>query len=605
MEIIFETNKNVDIVVFSTPNGMGEGTTVCDRRLTLEDAEAGFVFSYKAASAGFYTLISTVVIGEKDVAAGSKTVKIKLERRTGKGYEPELMYRWSDEIEDKMFGTEDLCNVDTNALNTPAFCGETQGHRFTTLEEVVAFLQELERQSANAHLYFLDADRSIPVVLFTKTDLSEAKDLDSALTVMRTDGHLTIMYQAQIHGNEPASGEGALAVAEILAKDEVYLEKLDVALAPCVNRYGAEHFSRFGDTHKLNLNRDGLCLRSQIVRKLHWLYGRLMPEVFIDGHELAGRVSFVEKSERGYYLNHLDDIRIICVNNLNQGRGVFADAEKILCKTIVELQRQGFRTFFYKLSCDNTTSCGYARLRNSYTFLIESNGINLGKQHFARRVLSQREAVLSILRQASDKADTICRIVKNAREQMIFMGGRDAGENRFVLKHQASQESGIDVLRPSYDFFGRPVGNPGKMDRAYNIDTCIRSRLRPAAYLLPKGVEGTTEAAEILAANGAAYYELKNGAKVRAIQYSVSEDGILIGDEQTVIFEEGAYVFPMNQEGANVIAASLEPDVDDTVESKGSFVQAGILKKTESGDYPLYRCQDMRMLRLSGKQRDN
>ena len=69
-------------------------------------------------------------------------------------------------------------------------------------------MQELERQSANAHLYFLDADRSIPVVLFTKTDLSEAKDLDSALTVMRKDGHLTIMYQAQIHGNEPASGEG-------------------------------------------------------------------------------------------------------------------------------------------------------------------------------------------------------------------------------------------------------------------------------------------------------------------------------------------------------------------------------------------------------------
>ncbi len=133
-------------------------------------------------------------------------------------------------------------------------------------------------------------------------------------------------------------------------------------------------------------------------------------------------------------MNHLDDIRIICVNNLNQGRGVFADAEKILCKTIVELQRQGFRTFFYKLSCDNTTSCGYARLRNSYTFLIESNGINLGKQHFARRVLSQREAVLSILRQASDKADTICRIVKNAREQMIFMGGRDAGEKSICVK---------------------------------------------------------------------------------------------------------------------------------------------------------------------------
>lgn len=591
MEIIFDIfdiGEEIELEVFPTPNGFGEGTVVCNRRVSLEGVKEGDVFSYRAASPGFYTVISAFVINGEDIASGCKRVKITLERKTGKGNEPKWMYRWSDEVESAMFGTDDLRNVAGIDLSTPAFCAKAEGHRFTTVEEGVVFLKMLEEQSPNLHLYFLDENEKLPVLLITRSDLSEAENLDGALSLIAKNGHLKTMYQAQIHGNEPASGEGALAVAERLSRDGTYLDQLDIALIPFVNQYGTKHFSRYGDEHKLNLNRDGLCLRSSAVRRLHWLYGRLMPEVFIDGHELAGRVSFVEKGEEGYYLKHLDDIQVICVNNLNQGRDVFAGAEKILCTTIEELRQKGFRSFFYKLSCDNTTSCGYARLRNSYTFLIETNGINLGKQHFARRVLSQREAVLSILGLAADKKEEICRVVKEAREQMVFMGEDCASKSQFVLKHQASRKVGIAVPRPSFDFLGNPIGSVDERDTAYNIDTCVKSRPRPVAYLLPKGAEGTVEAASILTANGAAYYELEKGMTVRASQYFSSEEGLLIGDEREITFTEGAYSFPMNQEAANVIAASLEPDVDDTEESKGSFVQAGILKEAETGAYPIY-----------------
>lgn len=591
MELVFDVEKEVEVTVFPSPNGLGEGAVVNDGRLTLENVQAGEVFSYKAVLAGFYTLISAACISGEDIIAGSKLVKIVMERKTGEGNEPQLMYRWSDEIESRMFGTKDLRNVEPELLRTPAFCGETQGHRFTTVAEGLSYLKALSRENASIHLYFLDENRELPVLLITKSDLSGAEDLDDALTVVTKNGRLKVMYQAQIHGNEPASGEGALAVAEFLSKDETYLEKLDIALIPYVNQYGTEHFSRYGDAHKLNLNRDSLSLRSSVMRRLHWLYGRLMPEVFIDGHELAGRVSFVENGEDGYYLKHLDDIQVICVNNLNQGCGVFAGAERILRKTIETLQQKGFRAFFYKLSCDNTTSCGYARLRNSYTFLIESNGINLGKQHFARRVLSQREAVLSILRQASDEEETIRRVVKRAREGLTFMGRDNGEEDRFVLQHEASKTVGITALRPSFDFFGHHVGNPDRIDTAYNIDTCVRSRVRPAAYLLPKGIEGTAEASSILTANGVAYYDLDTGTTVRANQYLTSEEGIVVGEEKDITFEQGAYVFFMNQEAANIIAASLEPDVEDTADSKGSFVQAGILKEMEPHAYPIYRCQ--------------
>lgn len=65
-------------------------------------------------------------------------------------------------------------------------------------------------------------------------------------------------------------------------------------------------------------------------------------------------------------------------------------------------------------------------------------------------------------------------------------------------------------------------------------------------------------------------------------------------------FQKGAYVFIMNQDEANIISASLEPDTTDTAGYSGSFVQAGILKKS-GGGYPIYRYEKKTPVSLKKK----
>lgn len=591
VNIIFDIGKNTEIMVYETPNGSGKARELKDKQFIFENAEVGDVFSYKASAPGCYTVTAAVAIGEEDVAKETKLVTVHLQQRTGGDYEPEQIFRWSDEIENTLFAVKDLQDVDPGVLDTPAFTAGRQGHKFTTQKESIAYLQSLNQQNEKAYLYFLDEKKSWPVMIFTEVDLTHYEDLEGALQALAREDHLKVMYQAQIHGNEPAAGEAALAAAKPLAQGKTDLQNMDVIVIPFANQYGAKGFTRYGNNRKLNLNRDGLQLQSAVTEKLHWLYGKLMPEIFIDGHEFSGKTAFVGNEKGRYFLKCLDDIQITCVNNLNRDSGIFPEEEAMMRNTIGQLQKKGFRAFFYDLSCDNTTSCSYARLRNSLAFLVESNGIHLGKQHFDRRVLSHREAVLSILRQAAEDADSIRRKVEDARAAMVQKGKNYSAADKFVLSHDSSGRDGLTVLRPSFDFLGEYVGDPEKTDISYNIDISVKSRTRPTAYIIPKDAEGAKKAAQVLKNNGAACFELQDGTKVPVNQYRGTSTQAVTGAAKKVLFKEGAYVFYMDQEPANIISASLEPDVADTQESKGSFVQAGLLKKQRSGGYPIYRCK--------------
>ena len=62
-------------------------------------------------------------------------------------------------------------------------------------------------------------------MIFTKEPLDDAETLDEALQRLAAGGRLKALYQAQLHGNEPAAGEGALAAVQKLA--EIYDGGLD------------------------------------------------------------------------------------------------------------------------------------------------------------------------------------------------------------------------------------------------------------------------------------------------------------------------------------------------------------------------------------------
>ena len=589
IDVIFDNSSGAEITLFFTPDAKGNGMTVENGRITLQNVQEGDVFSYKVAAPSCYTVTTSFTIDTWDLMRQSKRIVIERPHRSGLGYEPTQLHSWGEAVEEALFDKKSLRSVDFGLLDTPAFRASKAANAFTTVSEGTSYLDQLSHSSDKAHLYFLDSGRTWPVALFTDTDLSNAATLEEALALMASDGKLKVLYQAQIHGNEPAAGEGALTVAKSLARDsEGYLSNMDVVIVPYVNQYGAERFVRGGDAGGLNLNRDSLALRSGSMKRLHDLYNQLMPEVFIDGHEFGSISSSIGQTDDGFYFKWQDDIQVTCVNNLNRQADLFDQELKIVKNTLSALRDKGFRTFMYKPSCNNTTSCNYARLRNSYTFLLESNGIGLGKNHFDRRVLSHHEAVSSILKQVSDESQTIQQKVASAREGLVEKGRVYSASNKFVLKHGYSDKNKFSIPRPSFDFSGRYVGSPYKMEACSNTDDALRSRTRPTAYILSKQTAGAQNVKDTLTANGAEYFELKNQTTVPVRQYKGTTTKAQIGEKKDVTFSKGAYVFFMDQEAANIIAASMEPDVNDTTGYNGTFVQSGVLRKT-AGWYPIYR----------------
>lgn len=589
INLIFDGYAGTEISVFSTPDGKGEPCIVENGQITLNDVGTGDVFSYRVAAPSCYTVTTSFTISASDLIMGSKRITVERPRISGRGYEPMRLHSWGEVVEKNLFDKDDLRNVDLRLLDTPAFSSAKAANAFTTIDEGVSYLRNLEEKSDKAHLYFLDDGRGWPVMLFTNTDLSAAGSLEEALNLMASDGKLKVLYQAQIHGNEPAAGEGALCVAKTLSEDkEGYLDSTDVVIVPYVNRYGAAHFVRGGDASGRNLNRDSLALQSASTKRMHWLYNELMPEVFVDGHEFGSVSTSIGESDGGYYFKWQDDIQVTCVNHLNREAELFPEELNIVKNTLSTLQYKGFRTFMYKPSCNNTTSCNYARLRNSYAFLVESNGIGLGKSHFERRVLSHHEAVTSILKQVSAKGQTIGQNVASARNDLIEKGRTYTTSDKFVLKHGYSKQNGFAIPRPSFDFEGRYFGSPYKTEICSNTDIALRSRTRPTAYILSKQTPGAKQARDTLIANGAKCFTLAYRTTVPVRQYQGTASKARLGEKKSVTFSKGAYVFFMDQEAANIIAASMEPDINDTSGYNGTFVQSGILKKTSSG-YPIYR----------------
>ncbi|MCC6992097.1 MAG: peptidase M14, partial [Acidobacteria bacterium] len=133
---------------------------------------------------------------------------------------------------------------------TPGFRPGLTG--FPTHDDVLAFTRTLaERAPAHVHVEAIGASqqgRMMPLVV-----LSGAGGMSAARP--------TVLVLAQQHGNEPAGGEAALALAERLAGAEAaLLDRVNVLIVPRANPDGAERFART-TVRGADVNRDPLLLQ--------------------------------------------------------------------------------------------------------------------------------------------------------------------------------------------------------------------------------------------------------------------------------------------------------------------------------------------------------
>lgn len=491
-------------------------------------------------------------------------------------------------------------------IDTPAFAAGKKD--FTTHEELTRFVEELERGTDNLLVRragHSQEGRPIPALVFSGSGRFSAAEL-------RRPAKPVVFMVGQAHGNEPASGEAMLAVAKALAAGELkpLLEHVSVVIVPRANPDGAHYFWR-ATASCVDINRDYIKVDLPETMAILRLANEVQPEVFIDAHEFSVATRWVEKFNgvQSY------DFLMAYATHPNIAPALTQAAEQIFSRALArDVERAGYTHFWYYTTSynvkDKRVSGGgtapdigrnYAGLRNALSFLVESRGVGIGRDSFARRVHTQYLVMASLLRTTAQNAQTVRKTVQAAREDIARRGLDPApGDTVAVTLKSSTRQQALTLLDPqsgeakevNVEWLDPREAQPGLV------------RARPYAYLV---LPSHTEVARRLDSSGIVRYRLRQPVELEVESYEVADrragavfvEGHIRSSVTTEVrtlkrvFPAGTFVYPMAQSGANILVAALEP------ESASSFVALGLIPTDRRGlanpleaapnEVPIYR----------------
>lgn len=492
-------------------------------------------------------------------------------------------------------------------LATPAFMKDNKA--FTTQEEMLQFIHKLEKESDNITIKNIGTsieDRSIPAMFFAEDG--------------KYDKHKpTVWLQGQIHGNEPAAGEGVLATMQSLAGSfgDNVLSKINVIVVPRVNPDGSYAFDRHA-ANGLDANRDHIKFDLPEVKAIHQLHNQYRPEVTIDAHEYSvGNELFSDLGEEGYLKYH--DITILSGKNLNIPQEIRDVSNDLFIDNAQEqLKEKGYSSRNYYVTgrddedvvikeggTDPRIGRNAFGLTPSISFLVESRGIGIGRENFARRVASQQETHESIIETTAQNAKEIKKLVWNARKDIVKKGFLARDNDEIIVEDKRAEQDNetlevVDIAKG--DTKDIPVQYFSSSDA---IPTLTRER--PQAYFIDKSEK---EVIEKLKLSGVHAFQLPFDVNLNVEAYKVTskeDGGFYEGYNRTNVqtdlsnkrkkIEKGTYVVPTAQVSANLAAIALEPESDD------SYVTFNIISSAEGETLPIYRYHRDQAFQRYGKNK--
>lgn len=545
---------------------------------------------YKISGEGCYTIIQNLFVPETPALM---TWDVTTQKMVGGGFEPETVKLYSPGILEAAVPSNRAMWPDYQEVyNAPFFRNGKDGHQCTTQEEMEAYLSETQKKSANMYIYTLGHSPKyhyrMPVVLFTKTDLTGAETLEEAAARIKANGKLNVHYQGHIHGNEPAGGEATLAIIGMLAGPwgDGLLENMNIYVIPRMNPDGARDFTR-KNASGVDTNRDMLAAQFVEVQLQHKLLRLFEPEVGLDSHE------YTTNPER-----NPDSFRDIMTSS-----GWDADCSKAFQDLSEEITRVSFAPLFaqgmqpsyyihYTNSRTPLMATRYMSLRRAISILLESRGINSGTMVFERRVTAHVISVKAILEHVQKNCDRIQMLIRQERENIAAAGKHYDEDRLVVLKTEEALKPELAAKLTRYDTGpGTVIGVINKEPKAYCQQ--VRSRPMPTAYVIPAGESWTDKVLQILDHHGIPAQKLAEGTTLWLQQYTGTIQEAQLTEEKQVNFPNGAYFCPMDHALAFVLAALMEPDMNDAYMEVdgavfGTLAQAGYIPAAE-GIFPIYR----------------
>lgn len=467
-------------------------------------------------------------------------------------------------------------------LDTPGFAPGRED--FTSHAEVFAFVEALAAKSARVAVEPIGYSRDgLAMVMLV---LTGERGFDPALP--------TVLLLGQQHGNEPAGGEAALAIARLLAGErQALLDRVNVLIVPRSNPDGAARFER-ATTGGLDVNRDHLLLRTPEARALNAAVLRYQPQVVLDLHEFTVGGRWVTN----YGAMMAYDALLQAAGTANLHPRVEAAQQRYLDAIWSRIVAGGGRVGVYFTTSPDPanrvvamggvnvdTGRNVAGLRQAVSVLIETRGVGIGRAHFARRVQTHVTAAFAVIETASADGRALGDELRSAAAEVA--GTACQGPMQVAV--------GQTPGRQALDFLDAKSGEPKQIEvdwRASSPLVTLRSRTRPCGYLVAASQGGAVSRLRALGVRVQAIDSASSAAHWGLERYRVEDqaegqrqDGRgAISDGQSIrvlkvsteAFEgspqPGDVYVPMDQPLAGLISAALEPD------SQNSFAANRLLE---------------------------
>jgi len=586
--LVIRVASDVTVTMYT---GFEEGTTVIPNYIGEGDGVTSYYYKglsgyyrYTASGTGYYTITKNIYMSPEKNATLTE-VEATPGKMAGTGWEVSSLSDLTDEANKLVMElTPEMRDKYADVFTTPIFTVNNADHQMTTQAQMEAYLQSLDGADDDMYIYSIGTSqkgRDIPVVIFTRTDLSSATTLEEATALMGQDKP-AMLYRAQVHGNEPSSGEGALAVISRMdgAYGESVLDKVNVCVIPRVNPDGAYNYDRRLQ-NKVDGNRDNLRLTTPEITAFMRAYQLIQPEMVLDGHEF----NLHNESE---YLTP-GDVIISVAETVANGDD-FRQLSLELMYNAFDTMTENGMTYRYYSNYINGTD---ANVLNSFMsrqgtlgMLLEVRGIGYGLNYYARRVLSHVVSAESAITYVAENAARVQAVVDAERQRIIDEGSIYNEEDQVILSTTATSkpDKAIDII---YTYQDGTQKNMTSTPKEY--DKVERSRIAPTAYIIAAGESYTEAVLTLMDKHGISYEFLPAGTTVLLQQYTGTATEAGLTEEKLVTFQKGAYVFYKNQFRGITLSMLMEPDVTDLATYKGTLVQRGMVTASA-----IYRyCHDL------------
>jgi predicted deacylase len=448
---------------------------------------------------------------------------------------------------------------------TPGLAPQRQS--FTSNAELAQWLQNLTTATLPgatraALLNAGTSQRGVPIHALVLTRVG-GTDPDSLSASKRP----TVLLLAQQHGDEPASSEALLVLAQELAHGQLasLLDKINVVLVPRANPDGAEAGSRL-TANGIDLNHDHLLLQTPEARALAVLVRDFRPTLVLDAHEYNPAGGYLTQFNALAY----NDVLLQYANASGTPEFLTKAAQEWYYPAqVTALQAQALRTDWYhtpsaqaqdtQLLMGATTphsSRNANGLKHAVSGVVVTRGVGLGYTHVQRRVHAQITAISSALRTTADQAAKL----EQVRSFVVRDSMAQACRDKLILETApVPEQRDIQLLDPS----SASVRSQRVLWQSTLQPRSVQTRARPCGYWL---APAAGEVVERLRLMGVQVLRVAEPGGVVAETFSAAVDAAR-PEKSTVTLQRsaldvpsGSYYISLSQPLANLVSAALEPD---------------------------------------------